>query len=333
VYLLANVLGYLAGLESPAADNRIGGIVESTGFVRIIFPLTGSINIPPVIAAVYITASIFMILESGWLLRSLRLICLVAAVIVLAGAGTRTPIAVAALLSISVIFFPFITRWMAQAATALAAVSAFTLPTMIGWIQSAIAPLVSLTPGRELAAAGINSLNGRDLIWVRSIKYWIERVNDLPNLIFGFGVNGHYRSGASLAFRERFASISRYPEISATMHNSFLQQLFDGGLLGCALLIAAAYWASTRLSNHRKDWGHRGSSAILAMTALLLSGMTEVSLAPGAAQETFWLLAILVGVACQASGSQAASSTSLVHRGQDGAAAQNAEHGYPLYRF
>jgi O-antigen ligase len=165
------------------------------------------------------------------------------------------------------------------------------------------------------------SLNGRDYIWARSIEYWFDRVNDLPHELLGFGANGPYRSGASLTYSDRFDSIVRNPELTS-MHNSFLQQLFDGGFLGWLLLMTAIYWASARLAKRRRDRGNAGVSAIVAMTALILSGMTEISLAPEGTHETFWLLMVLVGVACQASDSRA-DSISLTHRGDDVAAAQN----------
>jgi O-antigen ligase len=304
LYLLANVLCYAAGLRSPAETSRIGGLVESTGLVRIIYPLTESINLPPVIAAVFVAAILFLILEPGWLRRSLRLICCIAAIIVLVGAGTRTPIAVAAMLSIAVICFPFITRWLAQAATILAALSAFVLPSVMAVVQSGITPLMSLSPGRVSTAESVGSLEGRGVIWDLSIKYWVKSVNDLPHMLFGFGMNGHYRSGASREYSDLFIRIVKDPQISALMHNSFLQQLFDGGILGWLLLTIAAYWASARLSKRRRDWGNAGLSAIVAMSVLLLSGMTEAYFAPAVTEEGFWLLVVLVGVACQGSGRQ-----------------------------
>ena len=110
LYLLANVLFYAAGLQSPAAADRIGGLAESTGFVRIIYPLTSALNTPPTIAAIYVVASVFLIIERGWLRRLLRLICLTAAILVLLSAGTRGPLAAAVVLALIVICFPFITR-------------------------------------------------------------------------------------------------------------------------------------------------------------------------------------------------------------------------------
>jgi hypothetical protein len=301
LYLVANVLCYSVGLQSPTASDRIGGLAESTGFVRIIFPLTSTLNTPPTFAAIYVLASIFLIGERGWLRRLLRLICLSAAFVVLFSAGTRVPLAAAAVLALIVVCFPFVTRWIAQATTLLAAVSALILPSIITSTQSVIAPLISLAPGRDVRSGSIASLNNRDFIWDRSITYWVEWVNDAPRMLFGFGMNGQYRSGASLIYRERIASIVRHPEL-ATMHNSFLQQLFDGGLLGWLLLVLAAYWASVRLSRRRREWGIAALIAIIAFTCLLLSGMTEVSMAPGPAQDTFWLLIVLIGVACQTTG-------------------------------
>jgi hypothetical protein len=223
---------------------------------------------------------------------------------------------VAAVLAITVISFPYVSRWLGQAATILTAISAFVLPVFMTWVESGIAPFISLVPGRAATSASIHSIGGRDYIWEHSINFWIEWVNDLPRILFGFGANGHYRSGASLTYSEGLASIIRNPE-TAFVHNSFLQQLFDGGLMGWLLLASALYWASARLPKRQRDWGNRGLITIVAMAVLLLSGITEVSLAPGAAEDTFWLLMILVGVACQVSG-----SSSRADHGHDATAAQ-----------
>ncbi|MBI3216037.1 MAG: O-antigen ligase family protein [Mycobacterium sp.] len=298
LYLLVNVLGHAAGLQSPASNVRIGGLVESSGFVRTIYPFTFSINTPPIIAAVYVACCIFLMLEAGWIRRFMRLVCLASAIIILVGAGTRAPIAVAVGLAVIVICFPFTTRWLGQLTVALSAASAFILPAVITSIQFIIAPLMSLTPGRQNQAGSISSINGRDRIWSQAINYWVERVNDLPQMMFGFGVNGQYRSGASLSYSEGLSTIVRNPEFAYT-HNSFLQQLFDGGVVGWILLVAAVFWASRRLAQRVRGWGFHGLIAVLALAVLVLSGMTEVSLAPGVSQDTFWLLLVLVGVSCQ----------------------------------
>ncbi len=308
LYLALNVIAYAAGLRSPAAGSRIGALVESTGFTRIIFPLASTLNTPPTIASIYVVAFIFMIWEAGWVRRTLRLACLAAAMVVLVSAGTRVPMIAVAVISLIVICLPMATRWLAQATAILAAASVFVLPTVITVTQFLVAPVLSLIPGRDLGIGTIATLNGRDTIWERSISYWNDWVSDPLNVWFGFGVNGQYRSGASLGYRDFISSITRSPEL-ASVHNSFLQQLYDGGIVGVLLLFVAVFWASARLAKRRRAWGNWGLIAIAAMSLLLLSGMTEVSAVPGPAQGTFWLLVILVAVACQADERQAGTDT------------------------
>lgn len=299
LYLVANVILYAAGLRSPAAESRIGALLESTGFLRIIFPLTSTLNTPPTIASIYVVASIFLIMEAGWVRRSLRFICIVAAAFVLISAGTRVPMVGVAIISLLVICLPLITRWLGQAAVLLAAGSAFFLPAILTAAQSFVEPLLALIPGRDLKSGSIASLNGRDLIWSRSIRFWNEWISDPTSVLFGYGVNGQYRSGASMSYRDFISSIVRRPEL-ASSHNSLLQQLFDGGLVGWVLLVVAMFWATARLAKRQRIWGTAGLMSIVAMTALVFSGITEVSLVPGPAQDTFWLLIIFVAVACQA---------------------------------
>jgi O-antigen ligase len=258
-------------------------------------------------------------LEAGWLRRSFRLICLIAAILILVGAGTRASMVVAAVLAITVIAFPYVCRWLGQTATILAALSAFILPGIITSLETVIAPLISLVPGRSVKTGTIDSIGGRDYIWRHSIDYWLEWVTDLPHILFGFGANGQYHSGASLTYSEGLASIVRNPE-TAFVHNSFLQQLFDGGVIGWLLLAVAIYWGSAKLAKRQRGWGNRGLIVIVAMSVLLLSGITEVSLAPGPAEDTFWLLIILVAVSCQAS-----TNNVQTHRGHAKTAAPETE--------
>lgn len=298
LYLVANVALHLVGVQSPAMAIRIGGLVESTGFVRVIFPLTWSINIPPTIAAIYVGAVIFLLRKRGWPHRIVRLVCICAAVYVLLSAGTRAPIATALVLCLAIAIFPSVTRWIAQVVVVLLAVSPLVLPVIIRSIEFALTPLMSLAVGRENQSESVSSLSGRDRIWSRTIEYWVDWVNDAFSILFGYGVNGQYRSGASATYRDWIASITRDPE-HAFLHNSVLQQLFDGGLLGWALLVAALFWGSARLARNSQRWGNAGTSAVVALTALLVSAVTEVSLAPGAAYDTFFFLIVLVGIACQ----------------------------------
>jgi O-antigen ligase len=196
-----------------------------------------------------------------------------------------------------VLFAPVVTRWLIQGAALFAAISAFVLPSIVVALQFIVSPLVSLAPGRISDIRSVSTLESRDYIWDRAIKFWIDWVNDLPHILLGYGVTGQYRSGASLSYSGALSGLVRDPEL-AFVHNSFLQQLFDGGVVGWFLLMAAAYWAGVRFSRRRRDWG---ITPIVAMSVLLLGAMTEASMAPGVAEENYWLLLALVGVACQAS--------------------------------
>lgn len=298
LYLAANVAGAFAGLSSPASASRIGGLVENTGFIRTIFPFTYSINVPPVIAGIYIAAFGFLIIEQGWLRRSVRVTFLLAGLIVLAGAGTRMPMITALVVSVAVISYPSVCRWIGQVLVVLTSVSALFLPAFAVFADSVVSLLISLAPGRANDAQSISTLNGRDYIWDQAIQYWQYRVTDFSEMAFGYGVNGQYRSGASQAYSDRLIGILRNPE-QAFVHNTFLQQLYDGGLVGCALLLMAAFWASVRLATrcqYRGDWGFM---AVSAMTVLILSGMTEVAYAPGPAQDPYWIMMILIALSCQ----------------------------------
>ena len=300
LYCLLSLVAYGAGLRSPAAVSRIGGLVESTGYVRIIYPFATSINIPPIIAAVYIAAGLFLLIEKGWFHRCVRLMYSGAALAILATAGTRLPVLAAALVLLIVIVFPPAIRGLTQGAVLFAAASALYLPQLLKSISIPLEQIGQLTPRRLTNTNSISSIQGRDEIWNRSITYWNAWVGDSYHRLFGFGMSGQYRSGASYSYSDLLAGISRSPE-RAFVHNSFLQQLFDGGILGWIIFALAIWWAGERLAKHRFDWGLPGISAIVATTVLVMSAITEVSIAPGPAQETFWILVVLVGVACQSS--------------------------------
>jgi hypothetical protein len=314
VYLVVIVLAYAAGFRSSAYNFRIGGLVESTGSVRILFPLAGSINISSAIASIVIVAFPFLIVEKGSLRRALRSASLLAAAFVMFGAGSRSAILVSAALPLIVLSAPATTRWLAQAATVLAATFAFVRPWLASGLGLVVAPLTFLIPGRETTNEGVISLQGRDQIWAGSIKYWQEWIHDLPDVLFGFGTSGQYRSGASGSYSTLLEGTVRNPE-RAYVHNSFLQQLFDGGVVGFALLAVAAFWASARLAKRTRDWGNYGMAATVALTVLLLVGITEVAVAPGPAQLTFWIFLVLVGVSCQVKEQPAPVSRVTVQRG------------------
>jgi hypothetical protein len=307
VYLIVNVLGLMAGLRSPSAGDRIA-YSELNGFVRTIFPFSYSLDAPPTIASVYVAAAAFLLFDRGWIRRSFRLACFVAAFAVLSQAGDRTSLLVAVILPVMVFCIPLISRWLAQAVTLFASVSALFLPSIMSSVALVAGPFLSfIAPGRVVRSMDITSLSGRDFIWRNSINYWINDIDGIQNRLLGFGIEGQYRSGASRAYADWMVGTVRDP-LHVSVHNSFLQQLFDGGLAGWLLLTLAIFWASVRLARRKRDWGPQGVAAIVAIVALLVNAMTQVSIAPGIAQPGFWLLVVLVGVCCQTPGREDAQT-------------------------
>ena len=306
LFLLVNVLAHAAGIRAAQAP---GVVRQTTDFVRITFPLTSGWNSPAIIAGAYLVAAIFLIREGGWLKRSLRLAYAASAILIFIGTGTRGALVVSIVLAAVAIWLPTAGRWIGQATTLVAATSALVLPTVIAWIAFVVQPLTALTPGRGriTSTEAITTLQGRVEIWDGSITYWKVWVKEVPEMLLGFGPNGQYTSGASLTYKAVVAGLRSDPEYS-TLHNAFLQQVFDGGIVGWLLLLIAVYWASTRLSDRRGAWGPWALSAIFALTSLLLGSMTESQMAPGVLQESFWMLFGLVGIACQVSTEETGST-------------------------
>lgn len=299
LYLALNVLAHFAGLQSPNAAARIGGVVQSSGFVRTIFPFSSALDAAPSIASVYVAAVAFLIFEKGRLRLTFRLLCFAAALVVAWEAGARTALFTAVALPIAVATLPLITRWLAQALTIFASVSAILLPGVVSAVQFAAVPFLSLiAPFRDTRSGDVTSLNSRDSIWSGSLNYWTNYVDGMHDRILGFGQNGQFRSGASWTYAKSLSWTVRDPEM-ATMHNSFLQQLFDGGLLGWSLMTLSILWASVYLARRRTAWGRQGVAAIVVLAGLLINAMTQVSIAPGPSQEGFWMLLIVVAVSCQ----------------------------------
>jgi O-antigen ligase len=307
IYLVANAVGNAVGIRSPTSGQRLTNITESTGFLRTVFPLSSNINSASIIAAAYLVGSIFLLRQPGGLKRAFRIAGAVAAILVIIGAGSRNALAVTVVISFVALLLPFAARWIGQASTILSAIAAFTLPSVASSFEFLITPLVSLNPGRETSEYGVVSFQGRAQIWDESIKFWNERINDLPDMLLGFGEAGQYRSGASLTYISIVRGLSRTPE-RTHVHNSFLQQMFDGGILGYLCLASALYWTAVRLSNRRGDWGHWAMSAIFALTAILLCSITESTSAPGIFEESSWVMIVLVSIACQVNGKDGIST-------------------------
>jgi hypothetical protein len=299
LYCFASVALYTVGIRGALSSARIGGLVESSGFARTLYPLSTSINTAPLLAAVFITSLPFVLARGNQLRAALQLLFFASAVVVLV--TTRSTLAVVATVSLLalVIAFPSSTRWLSQSTALIAIPSVAILPAILSSTYIPVGLVQMLVPGRSISAESLESIQGRARIWSGSTQYWGEWV-DVPQKILGFGTGGHYRSGASFTYADLIGHLTRSSYLS-TMHNSYLQQLFDGGIVGFAFLATGIVWASIRLARRPAKWGNPGVSAVLMMTVLLLGSITEVSLSPGPGNELFLFLLVLAGLASQMS--------------------------------
>jgi O-antigen ligase len=294
LYCIVNVTAYSFGLRSIGETLRTGGLLASDGASRVIYPFASSLNLPPAMAALFIAAVVLLIGEQGALRRCFRIAAAVASVIVLLGAGARIPLLIAVIVPVVVVLLPRVTRTLAPLTALFSVLSAVLLPVLFMASSSAITLITDLVPAlsRNANSGSDATLNGRTFIWSQSIEFWLTGNRDTGHSLLGYGVQGQYLSGASSTYASTFGTSLTNP-LAATVHNSFLQQLFDGGwigalLLGIAAIVVTARWATTSLS--RTTYSMAGLSA---MISLLLSSTTEVSLSPGVLQETFFMFLAL----------------------------------------
>jgi hypothetical protein len=298
LYLLMNVLGHLAGLKSPGAGDRVGAVNESSGFTRVIFPFTTALDEAATVAAVFVAAvPILLVAERHW--RWFRVACLAAGILVAWSGASRTALLIAVALPVIYFSMPRVLRWIGQVAALFAATSAVLLPPIMEFSGKAVAPVLKvLAPGRDTASGDVESLSNRSKIWSRSLDFWNNHVHTWSDQLFGFGQTGQFRSGVSLTYADILSEASRYPRLG-TVHNAFLQQLFDGGVVGWGLLTLCTLWTALRLANRLADWGPYARAAVVAFAALMFSSTVSVPISPGLLQMGYFLLLMLVAISCQ----------------------------------
>ncbi|GEP39784.1 hypothetical protein NPS01_34470 [Nocardioides psychrotolerans] len=288
LFLIANVLGYLAGVESPAAAGRTFSLDSSTGGIRVFFPLTSSLAVPPLMAAIFVAAGLIC-LEGGRAVRVYRAVALLAGIFIMVAANTRVALVVSAVVLVASVVAPLI---FARASVYLAAfpmVLPFVYPLLaVVVLQPVIHVAASLFPflSRGDTEADV-ALEGRDRIWSMAISFWQEQVDFIHRLV-GFGEFGQRSSGASAAYANGDPLL-----LGFSSHNSTLQQLFDGGLVGVASLAFLGLAAVITLRRGALLPSRVHLIALCAGVAALLGGGTEVTQAPGYAVETFWVFACL----------------------------------------
>jgi hypothetical protein len=309
-FIIANLAGFLVGLRSLGAAERTGGIDESTGFIRVFFPFVNALDEATIIAAIVVAATPILIVgDKHW--RWFRVVCVVSGLFVAWAGASRTALIIAVALPAISILFVSSTRWMAPVAAVFASFSALLVPLLTKPASGIIETLTKfLAPGRDTRVGDIETLSNRSKIWSRSMEFWLNHVRSLPDQLFGFGQYGQVRSGVSLSYSDILSAVSRHPR-TGTVHNSFLQQLFDGGLLGWLLLTISTVWAGVRLYQRTNVWGIPARSAVVGLSALLIGSTVGVAITPGNLQTGFLILMFFVAVSCQVPATESAPGSPL----------------------
>jgi len=295
LYLVANVFAYFVlGARSVGADMRIGSLESTFGTAdRVVFPLVTNLNLAPVMAAVFLVAVPLLFDRSGWRRLVFRLVSFACAIVVLVASNGRAALVIGVAVAVLVLLVPALVVRVAPVGAGLSVVFVMIFPVVAGIITTVFTLLTTVAPGlaRDGGSEDPASLANRDVIWGQSSSYWFVEV-PTSSKVLGYGPLGQYLSGASSTYGSTLSGTSAYPEY-ASVHNSFLQQLFDGGiagalLLSCGVILTAI--GATRLRPHL-DLPH--ASAVGAVLVLAITSITEVTLAPGYGEESYFVLVSL----------------------------------------
>lgn len=288
LYCVANVLGWAAGLQSPNADERTGGL-ETTATVfseRVLFPFTRSLNEPPMVATALVVGIVVTVMlrsRVGWF----DWLGLAGGVFIVVASNSRTALIVGLALAVAALVIPRRLGAVGVPTAAVALCLPFFInafgPVLTAWAQS-LQSVEFFARGQD--AGRLASLGGRDVIWQESIAYWMDFV-PLGKGLFGYGAQGHATSGAYRTYAPDLAVFVSDPTLLTT-HNSLLQQVFDGGVAGALLFLGTVLWSIGALCA-RAETVPMG----VVLAVLAVGGGTEVALAPGPGGTPFAVLLIV----------------------------------------
>lgn len=287
-YLLGNIAGWLVGLQSPAASVRVGLYENSASLlgVRILFPFTRSINEPAIVAAA-VLAFVLVSWRRGRRVGPLLWVGSLAALFMIDASGSRFPVIVLALIIPWVLLLPRLARLVPTLAVISIGTPYFV--TAIGglrdWLAGQIAGVAFLARGQS--AADIAGGSSRQYFWERGLSFW-GRVVDLPHQMIGYGYNGHVESQVVYTYYQAGGFVSN--PTALTLHNSFLQQMYDTGYVGLAALIVGLLMVGRRAT----ATGNLPLAALLGV--LFMTAMVEVFLDPSFRAIPFMLVLALAGV-------------------------------------
>jgi hypothetical protein len=297
IYLVANVLLYVVGVRALNASGRVTSSSSLGGGGRVQFPLDASLSVPPAMAAAYLTALAADLRRRrsrlGWVTTA---VAIVSAVAILAGADSRTSIAVALA---GLVLVAFASSKLARANVVLVPLL-LLLPVWWVRVEGKIAPAINWIGNNAPGASRhsrypLETLEGRTYVW-RAIFNHLSSLSP-RHLVYGYGSDGQVTSHISGYYAQYFRFLAAPG--SASAQSTLVQQLLDAGVIGASLLLLVAGLGAWRFGRARfsADTSRRRAGAL--GTALLFSLAATAAidrlLVPGTLQAPFLVFALLVG--------------------------------------
>lgn len=281
LYLAANIVGHLTGVQSPSAAVRVG-LLDG----RVLFPFVRSINEPAIVAAAFL-GYVLVSRRRGQSVGKLGIWGSVAALFVISASASRFPLIVMLMAVPAVLLLPRLARLAPALGLALVGLP-FAYVALMPLINAAAGHL-AMVPflARGQSAKDLAGGSSRSLIWETGMEFWWRVPGGLAQF-FGYGFNGHVESGVVYLYYPPNSFLTS--PAGLTLHNSFLQQMFDAGYVGLALLIVGLAIVAGRSSRA----GHLPGSTLLAI--LFATSAVEVYLVPSFRSTPFLLVVALAAI-------------------------------------
>lgn len=288
LFLVASLVLWYVGFNTT--QGRTIGLDNSfTGGSRAVFPLSSSLAATPAMASVYVAAAIpVLIVVRRHRIPRLLLVACAAGIFVLS--GSRTALLSGLFLAAAVLLVPRLFRVVAPWFVGAALIVPFVFGSIQDTVGRSVTAIGSLVPGLIRSSSEAFTLSGRDYIWTQAIAYYADRIGWV-NQMLGFGAYGHAESGASASYYRSFGGLGRDDRLM-TPHNTMLQILFDGGWLFALILAGTLIGLAWKMSRDARI-APMNLPALAMLVALSIVSITEVTLSPGHAQPTWWVLLTL----------------------------------------
>lgn len=274
IYVLFNVLMYLAGLTSPidlTYSISAGHPAVLLSFIgvdtaRVLFPTAISVNLFGVVAAAGLAAAAVLLTRGDALLPTWAKLGLIAgSVLALAYSDSRVAMVVA-IISVLIVLYDrrqTLVRFLPYVIPVLPLLVIFGLGALEG-----VGGNLFSRGGADDAATGSN----RTFIWG---GIWDVLRHVSAHTIYGWGGGGQITSGATLRYAYVFGVNPTASTVPA--HNATLQILLDAGLIGIVVYV----FVVARTILILRDAARRGLTPALALIAsisvVVLCGGTEVT--------------------------------------------------------